>query len=360
VRLQLDPETVENASARLRLVADAMEKGQAIQLDDGSSFVRSSGSIGKIEAHAALVARSDLPVLILGESGTGKEVLAKYIHFMSDRKDEMFLKVNCAAMPAGLLESELFGYEKGAFTGAVKSNPGKFEVCEGGTIFLDEIAEMDAVIQAKLLHVLQDGRYSRLGSHAILKANVRVIAATNVNIKSAIASKKFREDLYYRINGYSFTLPPLRERRDEIAIFANHFLQKAARRLGRKPLNLSSALLRAFDTYSWPGNLREMENIINRYQVLGDEHPILETLASDELSLRESDRPADSAPGDGLQQQIRSLIGSAESAAIASVLHETKWNRRAAARRMKISYTALRYKIKQYDLERPTTMSHSD
>ena len=156
----------------------------------------------ELQAQASLVAKSDIPVLIMGESGTGKEILAMYTHKMSLRSERMFLKVNCAAMPADLLESELFGYEQGAFTGAIKAKPGKFEICTGGTIFLDEIGEMPAILQAKLLQVLQDGTFSRLGSRAPMKVDVRVIAATNINMKAAIAQKSFREDLYYRLNGF--------------------------------------------------------------------------------------------------------------------------------------------------------------
>jgi transcriptional regulator with PAS, ATPase and Fis domain len=321
-----------------------------IQLSDGSSFVRSSEKMRDIEAQAARIADSDISVLILGESGTGKEVLAKYIHMMSARRKHLFLRVNCAAMPTELLESELFGFEKGAFTGALESKSGKFEVCSGGTMFLDEIGEMSTTLQAKLLHVLQDGIYSRLGSHAPMKADVRIIAATNVDINTAIKSKKFREDLYYRLNGVCFTLPPLRERRDEIAIFFNHFMQKASVKFGREPLPLSGSLLNAMLNYPWPGNLREMENLINRYLVMGDESLILKALTQEpavsQAQVTEIRKPL------GLRQQIRNLQSNAESLAIANVLEETRWNRREAARKMKISYTALRSKIKQYDLDR--------
>jgi DNA-binding NtrC family response regulator len=360
VRLQIDSEPAEKASTRLQLETDPGETKDELQLDHRTSFVRSSGCIRALEASATMVARSDLPVLVLGESGTGKEFLAKLIHFMSERSDNVFLKVNCAAMPVGLLESELFGYEKGAFTGATSSNPGKFELCDGGTIFLDEIGEMHPALQAKLLHILQDGQYSRLGGRAVLKSNVRVIAATNIDIKSAIASQRFREDLYYRINGYSFTLPPLRERREEIATFASHFMQKAARRLSRQPLKLSGMLLGALYNHSWPGNLRELESVINRYLVLGDERMIVESLSSEEKSSHEPHLSADTSSGKSFRQQMQSLKGSAESAAIANALIETRWNRKAAARKMKISYTALRYKIKQYDLERNINLSSSE
>jgi len=195
--------------------ADALKE---IPLNETHSFVRSSKRMRDLEAQAALVARADIPLLILGESGTGKEILALYTHKMSARSQNIFLKVNCAAVPADLLESELFGYEQGAFTGAVKTKPGKFEVCTGGTIFLDEIGEMPAMLQAKLLQVLQDGTFSRLGSRSPMKVDVRVIAATNINMKEAMANKTFREDLYYRLNGFTLSIPPLRERREEIPV----------------------------------------------------------------------------------------------------------------------------------------------
>ena len=248
---------------------------QEIPLDETHSFVRSSKRMCELQAQAALVAKSDIPVLILGESGTGKEILALYTHKMSNRAHRMFLKVNCAAMPADLLESELFGYEQGAFTGANKTKPGKFEVCTGGTIFLDEIGEMPAILQAKLLQVLQDGTFSRLGSRSPMKVDVRVIAATNINMKEAIARKQFREDLYYRLNGFSLSIPPLCERREEIPLLASYFMRKVSKKYSRQPLPMSNALIETFQRYAWPGNLREMENVINRYLILGDERPIL-------------------------------------------------------------------------------------
>ena len=199
-----------------------------IPLDENTSFVRASKRMREIESQCTLVARADIPVLILGESGTGKEVAAMLIHKMSARSQRSFLKVNCAAMPADLLESELFGYEQGAFTGAVKSKPGKFEICNGGTIFLDEIGEMPTGLQAKLLQVLQDGSFSRLGGRSSVKVDVRVIAATNIDIKAAIAQKTFREDLYYRLNGFTLKMPPLRERIEEIPILSQHFMRKVA------------------------------------------------------------------------------------------------------------------------------------
>jgi DNA-binding NtrC family response regulator len=323
---------------------------QEIPLDENHSFVRSSKRMCELQAQAALVARSDIPVLILGESGTGKEILALYTHKMSLRNNRMFLKVNCAAMPADLLESELFGYEQGAFTGAVKTKPGKFEICTGGTIFLDEIGEMPAILQAKLLQVLQDGSFSRLGSRSVMRVDVRVIAATNINMKEAIARKAFREDLYYRLNGFSLSVPPLCERREEIPLLASYFMRKVAKRYSRPQLPLSSSLLDAFSRYAWPGNLREMENVINRYLILGDERPILAEMSPYSAFRNETNGSLESIDGAGLKQIVRSLKGEAEASAISQMLESKGWNRKAAASELQISYKALLYKIKQYEL----------
>jgi two-component system, NtrC family, response regulator AtoC len=329
---------------------DTSAEPQEIRLDDSHSFVWSNKRMRELQAQASLVAKSDIPVLIMGESGTGKEILAMYTHKMSMRSERMFLKVNCAAMPADLLESELFGYEQGAFTGAIKAKPGKFEICSGGTIFLDEIGEMPAILQAKLLQVLQDGTFSRLGSRAPMKVDVRVIAATNINMKASIAQKSFREDLYYRLNGFSLVIPPLRDRRDEIPILAQHFVRKGAAKYGSKPLTLSHNLLDALTRYSWPGNSRELEHVINRFLILGDEMAILADLSPFSNLHTEASSSQDQMKGAGLKQLVRSLKGDAEAAAIERILEANGWNRKAAANELQISYKALLYKIKQYDL----------
>ena len=318
-------------------------------LDENTSFVRSSRRMREIESQCTLVARTDIPILILGESGTGKEIAALFIHKMSERSQSTFLKVNCAAMPLELLESELFGYEQGAFTGAVKSKPGKFDVCNHGTIFLDEIGEMPPGLQAKLLHVLQDGTFSRLGGRVSIKVDVRVIAATNINIKAAIAQKQFREDLYYRLNGFKLSIPPLRERRDEIPILAKYFMRKNSARFGRDQLPISAPMMQALVNHSWPGNLRELENIIKRYLVLEDERAVINELSTVENAERIS-FPDDPNARGGLKRLIRGVKGNAESAVIAQTLEEKGWNKKAAAIELKISYKALLYKIKQYNL----------
>jgi transcriptional regulator with PAS, ATPase and Fis domain len=302
----------------------------------------------EIESQCALVARTDIPVLILGESGTGKEIAAMFVHKMSARSHHDFLKVNCAAMPLDLLESELFGYEQGAFTGAVKSKPGKFEMCNHGTIFLDEIGEMPAALQAKLLQVLQDGSFSRLGGRVTIRVDVRVIAATNINIKSAIAEKRFREDLYYRLNGFGFCIPPLRERRDEIPTLTQYFMRKNCSRYGRDPLPISAPMMQVLMNYSWPGNLRELENTIKRYLVLEDENAIIRELTA--LQRAETVTLACETSNVGLKRLVRGVKGNTESAVIAQALEEKGWNRKAAASELQISYKALLYKIKQYNL----------
>jgi two-component system, NtrC family, response regulator AtoC len=328
--------------------ADAKE----IPLDDESCFVRASRQMREVESHCRLVASTDIPVLVLGESGTGKEIAAKFIHKMSPRNQRSFLKVNCAAMPLDLLESELFGYEPGAFTGAVKSKPGKFELCNNGTIFLDEIGEMPTALQAKLLQVLQDGTFSRLGSRTTIKVDVRVIAATNINIKAAIAQKAFREDLYYRLNGFSIHVPPLRERREEIPVLAKYFLCRNAAKFERDPLPISATLMQALSSYSWPGNLRELDNFTKRYLVLEDEQAIIQELHPELGSSLFSSQPEKREPVTNLKRLVRGLKGDTEAVMIAKALEETAWNRKSAAAHLQISYKAMLYKIKQYHLER--------
>jgi len=329
------------------------ENVKEILLSESVSFVRSSKRMKEIESQCTLVARADIPVLILGESGTGKEVAAMLIHKMSPRSSRSFLKVNCAAMPADLLESELFGYEQGAFTGAVKSKPGKFEICNSGTILLDEIGEMPTVLQAKLLQVLQDGSFSRLGGRSSIKVDVRVIAATNIDIKSSIAQKTFREDLYYRLNGFTLKMPPLRERTEEIPILSQHFMNKVATKYGWQPLPISPMLLQALTIHSWPGNLRELENTIKRYLVLADEQAIIRELNPQQIEASSVSSAEDSDGSGGLKHMVRNLKGEAEAAAITQTLEGTGWNRKVAASDLQISYKALLYKIKQYNLTPP-------
>jgi DNA-binding NtrC family response regulator len=335
--------------------SEPVDMEQSIEeLGDGLCFIAASPAMRKIRAQVEQVASVNVPVLLLGESGTGKEVVARLIHKRSARASRIFLKVNCAALPADLLESELFGYEAGAFTGANRPKPGKFEICDEGTILLDEIGELPSGLQAKLLHVIQDQEFSRLGSRsAMVKVDVRILAATNVDIAAAIAHKKLREDLYYRLNAFTLNLPPLRERREEIPLLLRQFMASYAGRYARTPLPLSPGLVDACVRYSWPGNLRELENFVKRYLILGDE-----SLVRSELEVKEEEkevaagtaRTMSGSPPAGLKSLVRSVKDEAEMDAISRALAETNWNRKRAAQLLNISYKALLYKIRQYGI----------
>ncbi|HXW12938.1 MAG TPA: sigma-54 dependent transcriptional regulator [Terriglobia bacterium] len=326
----------------------------AEQVGDDLYFLAACESMRKLRRQVGMIAGVDVPVLILGESGTGKEVLARLIHKLSPRADEKFLKVNCAALPDDLLESELFGFEAGAFTGATRPKPGRFELGEKGTILLDEIGEMSPALQAKLLQVLQDHQFSRLGGRSLVKVDVRILAATNVDIPQALASRKLREDLYYRLNTFSLTLPALRERQEEIPLLLQHFMARFAVRYTRDPLPLTPALVDAAIRHSWPGNLRELENFVKRYLILGDECQAVKELRAhrgNAIGARDSSpAPARTAHGD-LKSIVRNLKDEAEIKAIGEALKHTNWNRKAASRLLNISYKALLYKIREYGLE---------
>ncbi|MDX1650675.1 MAG: sigma-54 dependent transcriptional regulator, partial [Myxococcota bacterium] len=236
------------------------------------------------------IAGTDVVVLIQGESGVGKEVVARAVHATSSRRDEAFVKVNCAALPGELLESELFGYEKGAFTGAAARRAGRFESAHGGTLFLDEIGEMSPAAQAKLLHVLQDGSFSRLGGNRELTVDVRVVTATNRPLDEMVAARRFREDLYFRLNVVQIRIPPLRERREEIPGLVRHFLRRYARRYGRPAPELSPRMRSLLERHDFPGNIRELENWMKRIVVLGGDDAVLEELLARERAAGEAGR----------------------------------------------------------------------
>ena len=335
----------------LRTAASTEPLGEVEELGDDLFFLAASPVMQKIRAQVKTIANVDVPVLMLGESGTGKEIVARLIHKSSARSHRAFLKVNCAALPTELLESELFGYEVGAFTGATRSKPGKFEQCDKGTILLDEIGEMSPSLQAKLLHVLQDQEFSRLGGRSSVKVNVRILAATNIDVQQAIASKQLREDLYYRLNAFTIKIPPLRDRKDEIPTLLRHFMTRFAESYARSPLSFSPALLEECQRYSWPGNLRELSNFVKRYLILGDEAWAIHELRSG-TSSKEASSATQSAAG-GLKNIVRNLKDEAESQAIARALEQTGWNRKQAAIMLNISYKALLYKIRQYNIGAP-------
>ena len=321
-------------------------------LTEDLSFLAASPQMVKIRQQILQIAPVDVPVFIHGESGVGKEVVARMMHLRSLRAGQPFIKVNCAALPSELLESELFGYEQGAFTGAVRSKPGKFELANKGTIFLDEIAEMSPQLQAKFLHVLQDQQYSRLGGRALVQVDVRVLAATNVNVREAIQSGRFREDLYYRLNVFSIHVPPLRERTREIPLLFRHFLEKYSEKYQKQPPDPSGHLLEAAMRYGWPGNLRELENFVKRYVILEDDESSFRELLEMAASRQRSSPQDVPAPREqGLKALVRGLKDEAEMEAIADALEKTNWSRKEAARMLGISYKALLYKMRQFKLD---------
>lgn len=323
------------------------------QLTEDMSFLVASPQMLKIRQQILQIAPVDVPVFISGESGVGKEVVARMIHLRSTRRQQAFVKVNCAALPGELLESELFGYEQGAFTGAVRAKPGKFELANKGTIFLDEIAEMPPHLQAKLLHVLQDNQFSRLGARGGIQVDVRVLAATNVHVADAMRSGRFREDLYYRLSVLSLHVPPLRERTDEIPMLFRHFLVKYSEKFQKPVPEPTEHLLEATLRYAWPGNLRELENFVKRYVILEDNDGSLkELLELTEMQQRVSPREEVRVPEQqGLKALVRGLKDEAEMEAIAGALEKTNWCRKDAARMLGISYKALLYKMRQFNLD---------
>lgn len=332
------------------------------QVENDIFFVACSTAMRTIRLQIEQAAKVDIPVLLLGESGVGKEVLARLVHRLSRRHARPLMKVNCAAMPLDLLESELFGYEPGAFTGAMRSKPGILELCDKGTLFLDEIGEMSPLLQAKLLHVLQDGRFTRLGGRTTTASDFRVVAATNINVDEAIGSKMFRQDLYYRLNAFTIKVPPLRERRDEIPLLLNHFIQQFSDKYGCAVPECSPILVRACLRHSWPGNLRELGNFVKRFLVLQDEELAIAELEQKGLSssfVPELNEYTDNASSDvSLKAILQELKEKAEPRIIERALVTTKWNCKMAALQLKISYKALLYKMKQYRIFPPGVSGH--
>jgi transcriptional regulator with PAS, ATPase and Fis domain len=330
----------------------------------------------------ARVADTDVTVLVRGESGTGKELVARAIHQASPRHDKPFVKVNCAALPSELLESELFGFERGAFTGALQHKPGKFEFANHGTMFLDEISEMAPPLQSKLLQVLQDGEFARLGGRNDVHVDVRIVAATNRDLERAVADALFREDLFFRLNVVCITLPPLRQRRDEIPELTRLFLRQFCEQYNKPPQALASDTLRLFAEYEWPGNVRELENLIKRTVILGSDESIRRELADaiagrifrsgpiPALQTKAASAPAPAAetpvapaalppaeaapaaPLGSLKDIARHAAREAEKELIHRTLQQTRWNRREAAEILGISYKALLYKIKEAELDK--------
>jgi len=336
---------------------------------NGNGASRPKSNIGyspfmrQIDTLITQVGSSEVPVLLQGETGVGKEVLAREIHARSGRAKKPFIKVNCAALPTELVESELFGYERGAFTGAFKDRPGRFEMAKEGTILLDEIGDMDVSLQAKLLQVLQDGEFHRLGSRELVRVDVRVMAATHQDLRKAIADGRFREDLYYRLNVISIRIPPVRERRTEILPLAEHFLTKHATPDFPPPM-IPSALRDAMVAYNWPGNIREIENTMRRYLVmrdpdmLGDElrtYAGVPTTSVHQVEMMPAANGSSPAPipvsdEDSPLEKAERDKQAAEREAVMSALTATHWNRKKAASLLNIDYKAFLYKMKKLGL----------
>ncbi len=381
---------IKNAIEKSRLVSEITELRRQLSDDQDRAFLfwGDSPEMQTIASVIEQVSDSDVTVLIRGESGVGKELVARAIHTRSSRKDRPFVKVNCAALPGELLESELFGHEKGAFTGAATTRIGKFEQADTGTIFLDEIAEMKAALQAKMLHVLQDAQFTKLGSNKQINVDVRVVAATNRDLEAMMIRNEFREDLYYRLKVIEVTVPPLRERRNEISHLTDFFIDRYARRYNRPVRQLSEQLIQLFQSYEWPGNIRELENMIKRIVILQDESLVVRemtrtlrpvrayaaagvgaaaaapasTVATadepDEADVVDDDPRAEdavvaSAPvGSRLADVAKAAALKAERAIIEDTLGQVHWNRRRAAEQLGVSYKTLLNKIKECGISR--------
>jgi two-component system response regulator AtoC len=389
---------IRQAIERSRLVNELTDLRQQLSDDQNDAFIGwgDSPAMRQVALIIDQVADSDVTVLIRGESGVGKELVARAVHQRSTRKARPFVKVNCAALPAELLESELFGHEKGAFTGAATTRIGKFEQAHTGTILLDEIGEMKPPLQAKLLHVLQDAEFTKLGSNKKINVDVRVLAATNRDLEQMMLRGDFREDLYYRLKVIEAMVPPLRERRDEIPSLTDFFIVKYSHRYNRPVRPLSDDLRQRFLQYEWPGNIRELENMIKRFVILQDEHMVIRELEKPRVAPNpagvtapqseysppyhapapaapaapaaaappapapddedEEDDAADTPPsqdGRRLAEVAREAALAAERAVISDTLKQVHWNRRKAAVLLGVSYKTLLNKIKETGIERP-------
>ena len=329
---------------------------EVLSFDPYSLLFSESSQMENVKAIIDQIAPTDITVLIKGESGTGKELVARAIHSKSLRRDKPFVKINCAAIPRELMESELFGFERGAFTGAHAKKPGKFELANGGTIFLDEISEIDISVQSKLLQVLQDGEFSRLGGKDNVNIDTRISSATKEDLEQATEEGCFRKDLYYRLNVVSIFVSPLRERKEEIPYLSDYFLKFYKYRYNKNRGSLSKETLKLFDQYDWPGNVRELENVIKRIVILDGEETVIHDLWGTDISGGKEGEifqgEMDSTVGLNLKEIGREASHKAEREAIQRALLRTRWNRREAAQLLQVSYKALLYKIREYGIDK--------
>ena len=349
---------------------------------DSGLFLAADPRMSRMKQLGKRVAQTDAPVLITGESGVGKEVLARFVHAESKRFRRPFVKINCAAVPHDLLESELFGHERGAFTGAHQRKQGKFELANGGTLLLDEIGDMDLALQAKLLHVLEDGSITRVGGNQDVELDVRIVATTNKPLEEAIVEGEFRKDLYFRLKVIRIEIPPLRERPDDIPLLCDHFLRIHSVRQDSAVTRIPDRMMRAFLRYPWPGNVRELDHVIQRFVILPDVEMVLSELETND-GLSRTFRPSRSGQGsNGSNRDGGAGVGSAdgfgsgfempeisdtdpiplksiaaqaaeeaEKRVILQVLRQTRWNRKQAASRLDICYKTLLNKLERWDME---------
>lgn len=317
------------------------------------AFIGDSQKMMEVKALIEQIAESELTVLIRGESGTGKEIVARMIHSLSSRKEEVFTKVNCSAIPRDLLEAELFGYEKGAFTGAHKTKPGRFETANKGTIFLDEIGDLPLELQSKLLQVLEQHEFVRVGGVKNIKVDVRIVCATNRDLEEALKEKTLRNDLFYRLNEITISLPSLRERKEDISLLVEFFLKKYNALYNRSFGPLSSQSMKKLEEFDWPGNVRQLENLIKQIVVREDENIIAQILSKEtgERAFPEEEIKPTSEKTLSLKKRISETVAQQEKKLISDVLNKTNWNRRKAAKLLEISYRSLLYKIKEYKLD---------
>lgn len=350
---------------RVKLRDEVSELKKELQVrNDFTSFIGDSEPMVRVKGIIEQVADSELSVLIRGESGTGKEIAARSLHQLSGRRDQPFVKVNCAAIPRDLLESELFGYEKGAFTGAHKTKQGRFELADKGTIFLDEIGDMPMELQSKLLQVLEQQEFVRVGGIQNIRVDVRIICATNKNLEQAINQQQFRDDLFYRLNEITLLLPPLRERTEDISLLVEHFREKYNKLYSKEYPSLAEDTISKLVNFHWPGNVRQLENMVKQVVVRSDEQLIGELINSASHQVIGNSGMASPSPSavlvdpaesnDNHDYSLKSRIGrkvaEEEKQLIAEVLSKTNWNRRKAADLLQISYRSLLYKIKDYSL----------
>jgi two-component system response regulator AtoC len=326
--------------------ADLSSAAQSPSLPPEPVIFGRSPMMQMVRQHIERVKGNNEPVLIQGESGTGKEVVATFLHVRSPWSDGPLVTVSCPAIPSTLLESELFGYEKGAFTGAYATKPGRVEMAHRGTLLLDEIGDMDLALQGKLLRLLQNGHFSRIGSQLDKTVDVRVVCATNRELAREIRQGNFRQDLYYRINVVSVCLPPLRQRREDIPDLVEYFLDTYGRKLKSKVRPISTPLMKLFGTYEWPGNIRQLENLVKRYVILGSEESIIGDLQLEPTATFDAEVITDDEPA-SLKKLVEQARLACERRAILKALQAHQWSRKDAARSLKISYRSLLYKMQQ-------------